>query len=201
MIKDFQKDNNIIGFFAVKEITEKETKEFKKCLDLTLLDASGQINAKVWDIAEVLMGEHPKKGDIVKVDAATQEYKGTLQLKVYKLRKANETDQYEAQTIIPSAPTPPDRMWAILIRFSEAIANDKLKVAVKTVIQQHKSRLMYYPAAKSFHHSYQGGLLQHITTMLLAAEKLTIVYPCNTDLLYAGIILHDIGKVYELMTE
>ena len=60
---------------------------------------------------------------------------------------------------------------------------------------------MYYPAAKSFHHSYQGGLLQHITTMLLAAEKLTTLYPCNTDLLYTGIILHDIGKVYELTTD
>ncbi|MDR3543303.1 MAG: OB-fold nucleic acid binding domain-containing protein [Desulfosporosinus sp.] len=201
MIKDFQKDNNIIGFFAVKDITERETKDLKKYLDLTLVDASGQINAKAWDIAEAIMGEHPKRGDIVKVDAVTQEYKGTLQLKINKLRKATESDQYEPQTIIPSAPTPPDRMWAILIRFIEAIANDKLKVAVNTVIQQHKGRLMFYPAAKSNHHSYQGGLLQHITTMLLAAEKLTTVYSCNTDLLYSGIILHDIGKVYELATD
>ena len=73
MIKDFQKDNNIIGFFAVKEITEKETKDLKKYLDLTLVDASGQINAKVWDIAETIMGEHPKKGNIVKADAVVQE--------------------------------------------------------------------------------------------------------------------------------
>ncbi|WP_139024120.1 TraI domain-containing protein [Desulfosporosinus sp. OT] len=79
--------------------------------------------------------------------------------------------------------------------------NDKLKVAVQTVIQKNKGRLMYYPAAKSNHHSYLGGLLQHITTMLLAAEKLTTIYPCNTDLLYSGIILHDIGKVYELATD
>ncbi|HZK83839.1 MAG TPA: HD domain-containing protein [Desulfosporosinus sp.] len=201
MIKDFQKDTNIIGFFAVKEIAEKATKELKKYFDLTLVDASGQINAKVWDITETLMGQYPKKGAIVKADAMVQDYKGTLQLKINKLRKATDTDQYEAQTIIPSAPTPSDRMWAILIRFVEAIANDKLKVAVKAVIQEHKGSLMYYPAAKSFHHSYQGGLLQHITTMLLAAEKLTTVYPCNTDLLYAGIILHDIGKVYELTTD
>ncbi|HBV85354.1 MAG TPA: CMP-binding protein [Desulfosporosinus sp.] len=185
----------------MKDIAEKETKDLKKYLDLTLVDVSGQINAKVWDIAEVLMGEHPKKGDIVKVDATTQEYKGLIQLKINKLRKVTENDQYEAQTIIPSAPTPPERMWAILIRFMDSIANDKIKVAVKAVIHQHKSTLMYYPAAKSNHHSYQGGLLQHITTMLLAAEKLTTVYACNTDLLYAGIILHDIGKVYELTTD
>jgi 3'-5' exoribonuclease len=92
-------------------------------------------------------------------------------------------------------------MWSILIRFLEAITNDKLKIAVNDVIQQHKGRLMHYPAAKSNHHSYQGGLLQHITTMLLAAEKLTTVYSCNTDLLYSGIILHDIGKVYEITTD
>ena len=61
MIKDFQKDNSVIGFFAVKDIVEKGTKELKKYLDLTLVDASGQINAKVWDISEAIMGEHPKR--------------------------------------------------------------------------------------------------------------------------------------------
>jgi len=200
VIRDFQKDNSVIGFFAVKDIIEKDTKDLKKYLDMTLVDVSGQINAKVWDIAEALFGEQPEKGDIVKVDAITQEYKGILQLKVNKFRRATETDQYETRTIIPTAPTPPDQMWPILASFIEAIVNEKLKVAVNDVIQQHKTKFMYYPAAKSNHHSYQGGLLQHITTMLLAAKKLTTIYSCNTDLLYSGIILHDIGKVYEMTT-
>ncbi|WP_157998444.1 hypothetical protein [Desulfosporosinus sp. OT] len=80
----------------------------------------------------------------------------------------------------------------ILTRFSDTIAEDKLKDAVKMVILLHKSRRIYFPAAKLKHHSYLCGFLQYITTMLIAAEKLTMIYPCNTDLLYFRIILHDI---------
>lgn len=201
MIKEMQKDDRIVGFFAVKDIAEKETKALKKFFDLNLVDASGQINAKVWDISEPLAEAPPHAGDIVKVEAMVQEYRGALQLNVNKLRKATETDTYEPQTIIPSAPTPPDRMWAVVTRFAEAITDERIKAAVQSVLSKHKARLLYFPAAKSYHHSYLGGLLQHISTMLLAAEKLTNVYPCNTDLLYAGIILHDIGKVHELNTD
>ncbi|HVJ49229.1 3'-5' exoribonuclease YhaM family protein [Desulfitobacterium sp.] len=202
MIKDLQKEQMVVGFFAVKEIIEKETRETKKkYLDLTLLDASGQINAKVWDIAEVVKGEPPQLGDIVKAEANVQEYRGNLQLKINKLRKITETDVYEPQTIIPTAPNPSEQMWATVIRFAEGITDKQLQAAALHILQKYKEQLLYYPAAKSYHHSYKGGLLQHISTMLLAAAKLTTIYSCNTDLLYAGIIVHDIGKLYELNTD
>ncbi|KLU63095.1 3'-5' exoribonuclease YhaM [Peptococcaceae bacterium CEB3] len=202
MIKDLQRDQLVTGFFAVKDMAEKETRETKKkYLDMLLVDTSGEINAKAWDIPEVLRGEQPKRGDIVKAEALVQEYKGSLQLKLNRLRKATDNDPYEPQSLIPSAPTPPDRMWPIVSGFAEAIRDEQFHAAVAAVLQKYKDRLLYYPAAKTYHHSYMGGLLQHISTMLLAAEKLTSVYPCNTDLLYAGIILHDIGKVRELSTD
>jgi 3'-5' exoribonuclease len=202
MISELLLDQTITGFFAVKSVMNKDTRDQKKkYLDLTLVDASGEINAKVWDIAEVIIGENPELGDVIKVEAVVQEYKGSLQLKVNKLRKATETDVYEAQTVIPSAPISPDRMWAILTRFAESITDKQIHSAVAQVLQKYKNRLMYYPAAKSYHHSYQCGLLQHITTMLIAGEKLSTVYSCNTDLLYAGIILHDIGKLHEFSTD
>lgn len=147
------------------------------------------------------MGERPHKGNIIKVDASVEEYKGSLQLKINKIRKAVEEDNYDLDAIIPRAPIPPERMFAILTRFIDAIKDEKLKTAVAAIVQKHKAKLMHYPAAKTNHHSYHGGLLQHITTMLLAAEKLSALYEVNTDLLYAGIILHDIGKVYELVTD
>ena len=201
MIKDLKKDNLVLGFFAVKEIDEKETKDHKKFIDITLVDISGQINAKIWEIEEAIFGERPKKGNIVKVDGVVQEFKGAPQIKINKIRKDNENDKYDPQTIIPAAPTPPEIMWDTLMRFADAISNNKLKVAIKKVLEQHKSKLMYYPGAKTFHHSYKCGLLEHITTMLLSGEKLAPIYLCNTDILYAGIILHDIGKLYELITD
>lgn len=202
MIKDLQKDQLITGFFAIKDIAEKETREAKKkYLDLILVDTSGQINAKAWDISEVLIGEQPQRGDIVKAEVLVQEYKGSLQLKLNKFRKATETDSYEPQEIIPSAPIPAQEMWATVCRFAEAIADEQLHAAVQTVLQKYHDSLLTHPAAKTYHHSYKSGLLQHISTMLLAAEKITSVYPCNTDLLYAGIILHDIGKLHELGTD
>src|SRR5690606_5686336 len=66
------------------------------------------------------------------------------------------------------------------------------------IIDKYQDKLMIYPAAKQNHHATVGGLLHHITTMLRAAEGLSLVYPVKTDYLYAGIILHDIGKLYEL---
>ncbi|CAA7603311.1 HD domain protein [Acididesulfobacillus acetoxydans] len=203
MIKDLQTDQqHITGFFAVKDIAEKETREAKKkYLDLILVDISGQINAKVWDIEKCLFGDRPKRGDIVKIEALVQEYKGTKQLNLNKLRKAEKPDGYDPQKIIPKAPIPAQEMWTTVSRFANAIRDEQLHAAIQMVLQKYKDPLLSHPAAKTYHHSYQGGLLQHISTMLLAAEKLTTVYPCNTDLLYAGIILHDIGKVHELSTD
>lgn len=170
-------------------------------MDLTLLDGSGQINAKVWNISEMVQGETPQLGDIVKAEANVQEYRGTLQLRINKLRKATDADTYESQSIIPSAPHPSEQMWATVMHFAEDITDNQLQAAALHILKKYKDQFLYYPAAKSFHHSYKGGLLQHITTMLQAAEKLTSVYPCNTDLLYTGIIVHDIGKLYELNTD
>jgi 3'-5' exoribonuclease len=201
MIKDLEKGQSIIGYFAVKDIAEKETKEQKKYLDLTLVDSSGEINAKVWDISQSLLGEMPQKSEIVKTDANVEEYKGVLQLKINKIRKAKAEDNYDPDAIIPRAPVPVERMYAVLCRFIEAISNDSLKQAVAKIIEEHKEKIMYYPAAKTNHHSYLGGFLHHTTTMLLAAERLSTLYQVNTDLLYAGIILHDIGKLYELTTD
>lgn len=203
MITDLQKDQIVTGFFAIRELTERDTTKEpkKKYLDLNLLDASGQINAKVWEIAEVIIGELPQRGDIVKVEAVVQEYKGSLQLKINKMRKVTDTDTYEPQTIIPSSAIPPDEMWNTLTRFSESISDKIFHAVVDSFLKKYKDKLMYYPAAKSYHHSHQAELLLHITTMLLAAEKLTTIYPCNTDLLYTGIILHDIGKLNEISAD
>ncbi len=202
VISELQKEQTVIGFFAVKEIMEKETRETrKKYLDLTLLDGSGQINGKVWDIADVIQGEIPGVGDIVKVDALVQEYRGSLQLKVNKLRKATDADSYEKQKIIPAAPAPAEQMLETILRFAEEIADQPLRAACLHIIHKYKGQIMTHPAAKTRHHSYKSGWLQHVTTMLLVAEKLTTIYSCNKDLLYAGIIFHDIGKLQELKSD
>lgn len=197
-IKDLEKENQVIGFFAVKELMEKETKSKKKYIDINLMDISGEINAKVWDIPQSLKGDRPIKGDIVKVDAIVDEYNKALQLRVSKIRKATKEDNYDLESLIPSAPVDSSKMWGILTRFISMIEDNAIKTTVSNIVEKNKQKLMRYPAAKAYHHSIQGGLLHHITTMLQAAEKITTVYFVNTDILYAGIILHDIGKIQEL---
>jgi len=203
-IKDFTKGLDLVGYFVVGDITEKMIKGGPRAgnsyIDMTLKDNSGFINAKVWDLANIT-GEAPVRGNIVKVDAYVNDYNGTLQLIVRKLRKATQDDDYDLQAIVPSAPYEPEAMFQLLGTYIKKIQDTELKIAVTEIIDKYRDKLLTHPAAKQNHHATVGGLLHHITTMLRAAEKLSAIYPVKTDYLYAGIILHDIGKLHELHSD
>ena len=86
-----------------------------------------------------------------------------------------------------------------MLKYLEKIDNTDINIIAETILEAKKEKLMYYPAAKSNHHAIRGGLLYHTLTMLKLGEKLLEVYPqLNKDLLFGGIILHDIAKVEEM---
>jgi 3'-5' exoribonuclease len=199
-IGEFNKGDRIENFFLVKnaecKITNNSTTN--KYLDLMLIDSTGEINAKLWECNENIE-TLIKNNMLVKVRAVVNEYRGKLQLKVERIRPSEEEDNVNIDEFILVAPYKSEEMFEILLDYIEKIENKDIKNITESIISKLSYKLMHYPAAKSNHHAIKGGLLYHTTTMLKAAERLLDIYTyLNKDLLYSGIILHDIAKIMEM---
>ncbi|MEG0613717.1 MAG: HD domain-containing protein [Clostridium sp.] len=199
-IQELSKGDKIESFFLVKSVECKITNNSttNKYLDFMFIDSTGEINAKLWEcnnnIENII-----KDNMLVKVRAIVNEYRGKLQLKVEKVRPATEEDNVNINEFIISAPYKSEEMFEVILDFIGKIENQDIKYITEDIISKFSVKLMHYPAAKSNHHAIKGGLLYHVTTMLKSAEKLLDIYTyLNKDLLYAGIILHDIAKIEEM---
>ncbi len=112
---------------------------------------------------------------------------------------ATDSDNIDVQDYIQIAPVPKDIMINELNHFLKEIGNDNLRMVTIELLNKYKKQFISYPAAKSMHHDFYSGLIYHTTTMLKIAKALVAIYPSlNKDLLYSGIILHDLGKTIEL---
>ncbi|WP_053955474.1 3'-5' exoribonuclease YhaM family protein [Inediibacterium massiliense] len=197
-IQDFKAGDDIQSFFIVKKIEKKTSSNNKFFLDLTLGDKTGEINGKVWDYKEG-QEEEFKAGSLIKVRGSVSEWKGKPQIKANKIRLANEEDEKKIEDFVQSAPISSEDMFDEVYSFVHKIKDERIKKIVDHIILDSKEKLMYYPAAKSLHHAIRSGLLYHILRMLRTGERLSEVYEnINKDLLFAGILLHDMQKLEEL---
>jgi 3'-5' exoribonuclease len=197
-IKSLRSGDNIQIFLLIKNVESKVSSNNKKYLDFTLGDRTGEINAKLWDCSnedETKYLQHT----IIKVKGIIQEWQNKLQIKIEKIRPVALEDGISVNEFVPVAPQDAKLMFAKLEAYIAKIRNDDLRKIVEDIITEKKTELLIYPAAKSNHHAVRSGLLCHITTMLEAGEKMCEVYQTlNADLIYAGIILHDIAKIEEM---
>ncbi|NLJ64991.1 MAG: HD domain-containing protein [Christensenellaceae bacterium] len=193
-----QKDDRFEGFLLVRNASNRVGSTGSPYLDMMLADNSGDINAKVWNTAETA----PEGGSVIKLRAGVTEFNGRLQLRVEKFRLATEEDEVDLSLLVPCAPEKPEVMLKQVYDTIEAMQNDVLKKIVHSIIKQYEDKLIYYPAAQSLHHAERSGLLNHTTSMLNVAKAIVTCYPfLDEDLLYSGIILHDIGKILELNSD
>lgn len=199
-ISEFKAGNRIEGFFVIKSVECRVSSNNKKYLDLTFGDKTGDINGKIWDVPEEDENKYAQNS-LVKIRAAVIEWQNNLQLKVDKIREAVEADNVEISDFVPSAPYPADDMYSLIFEYIDKIKNEDIKNIVLEVLDEAGDKIMYWPAAKKNHHSVRSGLLYHTSTMLKAGEKLSEVYTfLNTDLIYAGVILHDMAKLEEMVS-
>jgi 3'-5' exoribonuclease len=162
------------------------------------MDDTGEAGAKKWDASESDM-DKLKPGKLYLVNTRVVTWQGKLQLNINSIRQASPETQQRIAEFTPSAPEDPAEMMKTVGRYMNKIKNPDLNKLVTSVYSDHKEKLEYYPAAKSLHHAVRSGYLYHITTMLKTAEKLSEVYEnIDTDLLYTGVLLHDIMKLEEL---
>ena len=198
-IGQFEQGERVEGFYLIKSIICKiANNSNKKYLDIILSDKTGEISAKIWEVNEKNENLY-KTNDITMVRGTVTNWQGSLQLKVEKMRTADETDNLIIEDYVKSAPIPSEEMLAEIEEFINGMKDEEIQLLLTEIIDRNREKLMYYPAAKKNHHSFRGGLLYHVLTMLRLAKQICSIYDfLNTDLVYAGVILHDIAKIKEM---
>ncbi|MBE4704057.1 3'-5' exoribonuclease YhaM family protein [Spiroplasma platyhelix] len=173
-------------------------------LTLILQDNTGIINARLWDVSATDI-EALVAGQVVTISANSLLYNNELQLKIndYQVLSGKEAEKHY-QNLVISAPINVEKEWKDLLKTVEDFDDAILKKVVLHLLKQNEKDFTTRPAAVRMHHNVRSGLLWHTATMLKTAKEIVKVYhdrEINQDLLYAGVIMHDFGKIWELSSQ
>jgi len=202
LVRDLKPNEVCTGVFLVqsKEIRQKRTGE--PYLSLLLADKSGELDAKMWDgVPEVM--ETFEREDFVKVRGLPQLYNNRLQFTIHKLRPV-QTHEVDAADFFPASLRDAEEMWTELRTIVAGLSNGDVKRLLNSFLDDPDIAVRYKfaPAAKSIHHAYRSGLLEHVLSLAGLAKAVAGHYKAlDLNLLIAGVVLHDIGKIYELSFE
>ena len=184
-------------FVLLKTVEKKTSAKGGFYLDATIADKSGEMNAKLWDYSEAVHGVY-EAGNLVKLRGTVSEYRGVNQFRIDRIRLVLPEDGVDINDFVPSTGFNEADMWNELYNIADAFADADLKAIVTTILKEKKEQMLYWPAAFKMHHAVKGGLLCHTLSIVRLAEAVCRVYTfADRDLLLAGVILHDIGKIEE----
>jgi 3'-5' exoribonuclease len=198
-VSELEPNQLVQGVFLVqhKEIRQKKTGE--PYLSLTLTDRTGDLDAKMWDNVPEVM-ETFERDCFLKVKGMVQLFQNKPQLTIYRLQLHAESE-IDIADFLPASKRDRNEMFAELQGWIASIANPHLKALLETIFADETVALAYRtaPAAKSIHHGWIGGLIEHVLSVCQLAKVTAAHYPdIDFDLLLSGVILHDIGKIHEL---
>jgi 3'-5' exoribonuclease len=201
-VADLAADQTVTTFFLVTEKEVRSTQNGKLYLRLELGDRTGAIEARMWDHFEDSAATIARD-DFVKIQGRVEIYRNKKQLMLDRLRKADATE-VDAEDFYAHTAENVDQLWARLRELAESVQNPWLQQLLLAVLDDADiaPRMRRAPAAKTMHHAFLGGLLEHVISLCELCDVVAARYPeTNRDLLMTGGILHDIGKVYELSYE
>lgn len=190
----------IRNIYLCKGKRSAETRNGKPYDNLILQDKTGTLDGKVWDPNSNGIADYDEM-DFIEVFGDVISYNNNLQLNIRQIRKAYE-DEYVAADYMPTTEKSTDSMFEELIGYVKKIDNDYLRQAVEYYFVNDEAFIKTFvghSAAKTVHHGFAGGLLEHTLSVVKMCEYMVGAYPIlNKDLLYAAAICHDIGKTKEL---
>jgi 3'-5' exoribonuclease len=169
-------------------------------LMLLLQDATGEVGAKVFQDVDVADAQFDQ-GEFVAVQAKGNLFNQRFELIVDKIRRVIPEDAslgFREEDCVPCSPRPLDEMWTELQGRIASLSDPHIRQLVTAIVDQNAERLKIWPAARQVHHAYRSGLLEHILKIMDVAVSLATLYDARRDLVIAGALLHDIGKLQEL---
>ena len=181
----------------VKEVRSKKSGE--PYLSLILGDKSGNLDAKMWENVENVESTF-SKDDFVKIKGLVQVYRNKKQLTIHRLRRCQETE-IEFGDYFPKTSKNIDAMFSELYSLAKSVENTYLNQLLVNLLNDSEFAVRFKeaPAAKSLHHAWLGGLLEHTLSLCKLCKLMAQHYPeVDLDLLMTGAIIHDIGKIEEL---
>ena len=178
-----------------------KTKAGKSYYSMLLQDKTGTIDAKVWELSNGI--EHFEAMDFIHVDGQITSFQGALQFNIRRIRKSQE-GEYDPADYMPMSKKNIDEMYKELLAFVNSIKEPHLSKLTKSYFEEDKAFAAFFKkhsAAKSVHHGFIGGLLEHTLSVTKFCDYMAGAYPIiNRDLLICGALFHDIGKTKELST-
>lgn len=198
-VKDLTPDLAVRSTFLVKSKERKIASNGAAYLDLSLQDTTGVISAKLWDYSERTTPDF-EADDIVQVEAHVECYRGTPQLRLRKIASCppQEVDLFD---YLPRTQHDPEEMFATLLARVRCMGEGPLRTLLLSILEDPPlaEKFKRAPAAMSYHHAFLGGLLEHVSSLIALADGVADHYPWpRRDLMVAGLVLHDLGKIEEL---
>lgn len=202
-LKSLQEGEAFTGHLLAQEAAWRTSAKGSEYLELRLADASGDLKAFLWDV-RAMEGDPDRvvPDAFLWVKGAAGAYNGRLQLRLDKVRPAEDSEVGDFSRFFPVSARPVPEMLAELDGFIASVRDPWLRRLLEALFIEDaalRAAFARAPAAKSMHHVYLGGLLEHTLSILGMAEKACAHYAgMNRDLVLAGVLLHDVGKTAEL---
>ncbi len=198
-IKDLKEGENVSEIYLCKQKQALKTKAGKSYYSLLLQDQSGTVDAKIWELNPGI--GHFEPLDFIKIEGNVTSFQGALQLNIRRVRKAQEME-YNAADYMPVSRYNIEDMYKELLDYVKKVSEPHLRALLEMFFVQDKEFITSFKnhsAAKSVHHGFVGGLLEHTLSVTKLCDFYTTRYPLlNKDLLLTSAMCHDIGKTQEL---
>ena len=189
------------GFFLCTQKDVRQGRSGDLLILLGLQDRTGFLKARIVTDAPRFRDEFDA-GDFVKVGGRTESFNGRLQMVVESIRRVHPDQDkaygFREEDCVFAAARPVDEMWDELVQLIQHVRDPFVRELLQRMTSGHEAKLRIWPAARTVHHAYRSGLLEHILAVARSALTLGAAYGADQDLLTAGALLHDIGKLEEL---
>lgn len=198
-IEEYREGNKFFGIYLCKSKQILKTKAGKTYYSLLLQDRTGIIDGKVWELTNAI--SEFDSMDYIMVDGMVTTFQGSRQVNITRIRVAQE-GEYDAREYMPVSKYNIEEMYDLLKKYIDSIQETHLKQLCTNVFVEQSDLVKQFKehsAAKSVHHGFIGGLLQHTLAVTKMCDFFATNYPIlDRDLLLAAAMLHDVGKLYEL---
>ena len=198
-ISDMREGDHVSGIYLCRNKVNARTKTGKTYYSLQLQDRTGTVDGKIWDLSSGI--DHFEAMDYIHIEGETTSYQGALQLNIRRVRRARE-GEYDPAEYLPSSEFDQKEMFDKLLGYVRSVKHPQLRKLAEAFFvddNDFAKRFCGHSAAKSVHHSFVSGLLQHTLRVVELCNFYCERYPMlQRDLLITGALLHDVGKIEEL---